>query len=516
MAMVSKALSETHRRALLAEMSALETDADVSPEAITKFFLPLPEHRRVLDDRVVLVLGERGVGKSALFHFLQTPEGGKLLGHEVKETATQRTWIAGFSETGTQHAHPDLLEELTRDPASVENNIRRFWLGHLIGCIADAAHEVALELPPFVTKWREAPADPGHWLPAIEDPVRLIPWLDQLERTLAARNRTIIVTYDQLDRIGVRRRDVRRRVLPPLLALWLSFSNRYRQVRTKIFLRRDLFDESVANTADMSKLLARAETLRWSVSALYRLLVRHLAIHDGLREWLTTGMWQIALTHHGLLGWMPPQDLPETGNPSQAVLMAHLVGQRMGSSNDPTSDYSWTWVPNHLQDVHGIIAPRSMITLFKSAASHALNGTPGGNYMRLLAPEELKEGLRETSRRRVVEMQEEHPVIMRLGLLKDISLPASLADVVHALSRVSGEVEDDFGAARYRPSWLLSEPTVSDEVEDDFGAAGEHILDELVRLGVVDRLPRGRIDIPDIYRLHFKISRRGQKVTNGR
>ena len=54
--------------------------ADLSPEAITKVFLPLPEHRRVLDDRVVLVLGERGVGKSALFHFLQTPEGPGSLG----------------------------------------------------------------------------------------------------------------------------------------------------------------------------------------------------------------------------------------------------------------------------------------------------------------------------------------------------------------------------------------------------------------------------------------------------
>ncbi len=224
--MVAKSLKDPERRALLEEMSALEADADLAPETIGKVFLPLPEHRRVLDDRVVLVLGERGVGKSALFHFLQTPEGARLLGHEVKEQATRRKWIVGFSETGMEHASPEALQGLAHGPASVEDNIRRFWLGHLIGRIADAEREAAPEPPPFVTRWREAPANPAHWLPAIDDPARLVLWLDQVERVLTTQGRTLVVTYDHLDKIGVRNRDIRRRVLPPLLALWLSLSNR--------------------------------------------------------------------------------------------------------------------------------------------------------------------------------------------------------------------------------------------------------------------------------------------------
>jgi hypothetical protein len=190
-----------------------------------------------------------------------------------------------------EHAPPLALEELAAGQAPVEDKIRAFWLGHLIGRIATTEHEVAIDPPPFVARWRENPADPAHWLPALEDPARVISWLDQIEGALAARDRTLVVTY-----------------------------------------------------------------------------------------------------------------LPEEGNPSQARLMAHIVGERMGSGTDPRSGYSWTWVPNHLKDTHGIIAPRSMITLFKSAASHALNVTPSGKHMRILAPEELKEGLRETSRRRVVEM----------------------------------------------------------------------------------------------------------------
>lgn len=492
MAAKIRALDDSERRALLEEMSLLEQDADVSPENIQRVFLPLPEHRRVLDDRVVLVLGDRGVGKSALFHFLQTPAGASLVGLDEKDRASRRRWIVGFSETGMDHAAPSAIEELARGSASVEETIRRFWLGHLIGRIAAAGGEGVPEPPAFVTAWRERPSEPRHWLSELEDPARYVPWLDQLERNLTAQDRTLVVTYDHLDKIGVRNRDIRRRVLPPLLALWLSQSNRYRHVRAKLFLRPDLFDESVANTSDVSKLLSRSEKLRWSVSALYRLLIRHLAIHPRLRGWMTSGKWKIPLTEHDALGWMPPQDLPEEGTTSQHTLMAHLVGERMGSGLDPRVGYSWTWVPNHLKDAKGVIAPRSMLTLFKSAASRALNETPRGQYMRVLAPDELKEGLRETSTQRVIEVQEEHPVILRLAQLKDVRIPAPVGAVIDALARIPADGDDDFGTA------------------------GSRALDELARLGVLDRLPKDRIDIPDIYRLKFRIERKGQKVKPGR
>lgn len=490
--MVAKSLDDAERRGLLDALSKLEPDADLSPERVQKVFLPLPEHRRILDDRIVLVLGERGVGKSALFHFLQTPEGATLLGRDETDQAIGRRWIVGFSETGMDHPPREAIEELARRSESAEDTIRRFWFGHMIGRIADSGDPAVPAPPPFVAVWREKPSEPAHWLPALEDPARYVPWLDQVERALAAQGRTLVVTYDHLDKVGVRSREIRRRVLPPLLALWLSQSNRYRRLRAKIFLRRDLFDESVANTADVSKLLARAETLRWSVSALYRLLIRHLAADDRLRAWLTKGKWKIVLQQEAHLGWMPPEDLPVEGPTSQQTLMGHLVGERMGKGTDPRSGYSWTWVPNHLQDARGIIAPRSMITLFKSAATRALNENPAGQWTRLLAPEELKEGLRETSYQRVLELREEHPVIMRLGRLHDVRLPAASGEVIDALSRVP------------------------EDGEDGFGEAGARVLEELARLGVIDKLPKDRIDIPDVYRLHFKLDRKGQKVKPSR
>ena len=40
---------------------------------------------------------------------------------------------------------------------------------------------------------------------------------------------------------------------------------------------------------------------------------------------------------------------------------------------------------------------------------------------------------------------------------------------------------------------------------DGFGSDGARVMDELIRLGVLNARPDGRIDVPDIYRYGFDI-----------
>lgn len=439
---------------------------------------------------MVLVLGDRGVGKSSLFHFLQTPARASWLRRGDPDDGLTRQWIVGFAETSTDHPSPDTIERLADGPdaQSAEAKIRAFWLGHLIGRIVSEGGRVP-DAPPVINAWRMATTEPQRWLEMIGDPTQLTLWLDRLERELAAQKRVLVITYDHLDRLGVRRRDIRRRVLPPLLALWLSFSNRYRQIRAKIFLRRDLFDEAVAHTADVTKLIARSETLHWSLAALYRMFIRHMAKGDELRKWLQEGKYKLTLTEDSVLGWMPPDELNED---MQHRLITHIVGPRMGEGKDVRTGYSWNWVPARLQDSHNVIAPRSMLTLFQSAASQALQSQEtAGKFVYLLHPKELKDGLRKVSEQRVSELREEHPVVNRLKRLRDIRLPAPLESVTNALSQ---PLEDS----------------------DGFGNSGDQVLEELLRLGVCHRLPKQQIDVADIYRLEYKIDRTGQKVTTER
>lgn len=147
--------------------------------------------------------------------------------------------------------------------------------------------------------------------------------------------------------------------------------------------------------------------------------------------------------------------------------------------------FVYRWIPNHLQDAHTRIVPRSLLNLMKFAADHALKNGPAAGHKRLLAPAELQAALEETSRRRVQELAEEHAVVRRLGQLSGLIVMADPDDVEERLSRpVAGS-------------------------QDGFGRRGSDVRDELVRLGVLRIRTDGRVDVPDIYRYGYGIKRKG-------
>jgi hypothetical protein len=177
-------------------VASLEPDADTT-DAIASVFLPLPEYQRVLDDRVVLVLGERGVGKSAPFHFLQSAARQSL----EQPGYPPHEWIVGFSETGSEHPSPMVLQELVASAEDAEIAARGFWLGHLAGRIYEGLKEAVIP-PPLLDRWRAEPTNPRSWLTAVTDPTPVLLWLDQVERQLLLEQRTLVVTFDHLDKIG--------------------------------------------------------------------------------------------------------------------------------------------------------------------------------------------------------------------------------------------------------------------------------------------------------------------------
>lgn len=76
---------------------------------------------------------------------------------------------------------------------------------------------------------------------------------------------------------------------------------------------------------------------------------------------------------------------------------------------------TFNWLPNHLHDSDGRIAPRSFLKLFINAASKRLEK---GDYLsdtKLLLPSDLQAALQETSSDRIKELtQEEYPRINAL------------------------------------------------------------------------------------------------------
>lgn len=477
-------LDDGQRRALLTDLQALASDADAHNQLV-RVFLPLPSHAAALKPSILVIRGERGAGKTALFHLLRelasrgVPLGAMFPG--VFEAGTR--WVEGFSERGKSHPSTDVLDQL--GAASVdEARLRAFWFGHLVGVLAESAD--GGEPPPdaFMKRWTEHRIEPARWVDAVSDNLGgLTRWLDGFDSRCAAAGEWVFVTYDHLDKLGIVKPGVRLRFASTLLAMWLSLANRYERLRGKVFLREDLFQSSVHGSTDASKLETRSVSLYWSTEDLYRALIRHMAAMEGIREWLTTGRNAIPLTDHPTFGWFPPDALPEEGKCSQRALVEKLAGKLMGEG--VKKGYTHRWIPNHLQDAHGLIVPRPFLNIVAFAAASALQRGPRAQYSRLLHHTELQAALEQTSLYRVRELAEEHPVVQRLESLRGVVL------------------------LTYRRTLVALLASSAPRTDDGFGSDGEAAFDELVRLGVFKIRGDGRVDVPDIYRFGSGIKRKG-------
>lgn len=360
-------------------------------------------------------------------------------------------------------------------------DLRLFWIGHLIRILAQRQLLDPEGIGGDLERLLEIPAaDLPNWLPeARRNSGALTTLLDGVERRLAQEERRIFASYDHLDRIGSFDPEIRGKYVASLLALWLSFSNRYQWLRSKIFLREDLFEHAEQTFPDATKLRPRSVSLEWSREDLYRVVVLHMGnLSPEMRGWLQ-GVEGLDLFERQDWGWMPGP-MPEG---VQKAFVDRLAGELMGKG--VRKGYTYRWIPNHLQDAHSRIVPRSILGLLGHAAERALEDSVRDGGSRLLEPKHLRAALGETSELRVAEIREEYPLVDRFENLRGENVLMERSRAVELLGQK-------------RPGEPQSFP------ED-----GERVFSELLDLGVLTVRPDGRVDVPDIYRSGYGIKRRG-------
>lgn len=477
------AMPDDTRQKLLDHMVSLETNAEGVEESL-RVFLPLPNHRLALRPDVVIVEGSRGAGKTALFK-LVTEEGSKLRAFFSDPHIPDATWVDAFS-TGAEHPQEMVLDQFVNSiDGATDAPLRTFWAVHLLHCLARSGVEEAV-LPEELSRvHRGRESELSVWGPVAEQHIaKVIACLDRVDVALRSQDQLVFASYDYLDRLGLLEQtsQLRDRLIRALLALWLSLSARYRNLRSKIFLRPDLLEQAQKSFPDASKLRSRTVSLEWDVDSLYRLVARHLANRGPhprkMVEWL--GEAGVALSVHpgdarfGLI----PAPLGEEG---QKDFARHLAGVYVGSGS--RKGFTYRWIPARLKDADGRIVPRSFLRLLGFAARKAQLDKVKGET--LLTPLHLASALIETSKDRVRELREEYRFVSRLENLRDKTMLMDLKDVTNLL-------------ARSRP-----------EEDDGFGTRGDAVFRELRRIGVLEIRDDDRVDVPDIYRYGYDIKRKG-------
>jgi tetratricopeptide (TPR) repeat protein len=466
-------MTPEERAPLLESLARLAyQDAEVLDPLTT--FLPLAAHKRALSDDVVVVLGGRGAGKTALFKLINDAKTApRLRAFFETDRIPEATWIDAFSQA-SHHPEVGTLEQRAQQAGDI--TLRAFWMAHLLRRVTEEVPGIVETVPAIEAVLKGPAADLAAWLPAAEANLGAVnAALDAADKALDRAGRSVVATYDNLDRIGQFDPAIRRRYVSTLLALWLSLTSRYRRLRGKIFLRDDLFDAGELGFADATKLRPRSEAILWDHGSLFRVAVRHLAGDtEAMRTWLQE-IPGLVLQDRGEFGWMPG-DMPDE---VQQAFAGRLAGKVIGKG--VLKGYTSKWITGRLQDSLGRITPRSMLWFLGFAGEEARKRSQQRRAS-LVSPDDLLVALRRASLERVNEIKEEYDLVKRIENLRGMTIPLNQEDVVRRLGHPhAGET-------------------------DALPLRGDAIFGELLRIGVLRARSEGSVDVPDIYRYSFDIS----------
>ncbi|MDP3332467.1 MAG: hypothetical protein Q8Q40_09880 [Methylococcaceae bacterium] len=463
-----------------------QTAAD--PTRNPQFTYVPPSHARALDPENTIVEGIRGAGKSHWWAVLNSGQHRDYLASVFPETRITRNLIVsqGFGVGLGPKAAPgkDTLASLVK-----EHDPRHIWQAVI------AVHAGFPE--PF-------PNTPGKWTAMVnwvkENPEDFDNLLDDVDFQLAQQNKTHLILFDALDRLGNDWPSIRP-LARSLFQLALDMRAR-RAIRLKLFVRTDMLeDRGILAFPDSSKLLAKKVPLVWRRVDLYALLFQCLGNADAQGEMFRFQcerlFYQTWKQDENTQAWQIPQNM-RTDEDLQREIFHAITGYWMGSG--PKRGAPYTWLPNHLIDGRDQVSPRSFAAALRYAVENDQPHTDTWPWA--LHYRAIQAGVQEASRIRVDEItREDYPWVETLmqPLRSKITVPCEPKEIIQlwkndkTISKLQTACEEN--------EVRLPPPHIED------GEKG--ILQDLADLGVIQLLADRRIQMPDVYRIAFGFGRRG-------
>ncbi len=454
---------------------------------LPRTFWPVPEHLRAFDPDVVLVVGPRGAGKTELFRAVI--EGGLLprVAARVPEVRfppldnNQTRWLSGYP-IGIEFPSHLQIRQFAQGSKASEDLFLDVWLAYLVRVLRQEIKDPALapvltpsggDIAAVVSSFRQA------MTPALAA-------LDDLERRLVHEDRYLIVAYDELDTLARGDPELIRVAVRGLVGLWATHTRRWRRIRSKIFLRTDLYERAAtAGGADFSKLAANRAELSWSDRHLSSMLVRRLANSDeALGEYCKA---KIKFETDPSLGWFPIVKQANDVRP----LIERMVGTYMGANE--RKGLTFRWVLDHVRDGKGQALPRPIVRLLEAAADIQGHSSTLPRWPRLLEPRALRRALDKVSEEHVASSLDEWPWLeglkVRLSTIREV--PWERRDIERQLDR----------------TW--DTPWVQEQTIRPPASSARELIEYLVEVGIFRARRDGRIDVPDLFLAGLGLKRRG-------
>lgn len=468
------------------------------PTQPADIFFPTAHIRALALDRP-LVIGMRGAGKSFWSEVLTSPVLRPAMTRFVKGYDSKLRFVGSirwdvdggeFSTRLPSRSNLDALQE-TVPP-------RVLWLALVLNEMRALCEErgIPVDMPdPLERGWTEV----LRWAGRNPDVLRRA--FEQLNAALAQAGEVALVVFDALDRM---QEQLAQSVdyLRGLLQLLLD-ARQLKGLRFKVFLREDMTNmPSVLSFPDASKLVNEAVHLKWSREDVYALHWHKLAQGSkGFQRLLseTFGPPQLQLNDgywHEVLVQSPPDAVNLT------KILKLLAPPYMGSS--PTKGHVYTWWYKHLADGKDRVSPRT----FAASLKEALQASQKPNSTSVLMPAGIQHGVRAASDARVEELKEDYFWVgTALAAFNERLTPITVKEIYGVWS---------VGFNATPTPRLIGEQCVAKNVfvpwdeNDRLTSPSQKLRDTLVELGIlILRDDDTRLDMPDIYRLGYRIRKRG-------
>lgn len=243
--------------------TAAAEDEFLDENKLIENFYPLKGYTFIFDTRKFLVLGQKGVGKTALFSALKNNNYAKNLARYLKVSSEQyeyTEWIVGTSQDTNWASIFGCLK--------TEQQVKAFLYYEMIRMLLSGNPSLKAVLDDEEVAMFQNEKDKGldFYRGFTNETVYILEHiLLDINDYLEKNHRIITIIYDALDRI-VNQRD-RARFCSSLIDIWYRHESTMQNIRSKIFLRQDIYDREV-EVADKVKLKNYSVTLTWDYDQL--------------------------------------------------------------------------------------------------------------------------------------------------------------------------------------------------------------------------------------------------------
>ena len=457
------------------------------PPALDDIFFP-ETHAEVLDPDVSLVIGNRGMGKTfwslALADQALRPEIAKRYLGTRPLHLDDLDVTFGFSDAeGSRGAVSRALLESVPKRTPVE----LIWRAVVLRVLAPKiAHEIPGGFRELVVWIRNNPEEQSGLF-------------RKADEVLSEKGSRVLLLFDQLDQLATdwsRIQELTQGLLKTALAM-----KSYRSIKIKLFMRPDQAESrQLFQFPDASKISGGSRVLTWRTADLYGLLFFEIIrFKDGKDAFagVCENLDVDPQTLHPRLG--SPTAL--VGNPIyQGLAFDRIAGDAMGRGSKRGRPF--TWIPTHLADGRGEIAPRTFLQVIKTAAEWDYPSS----VVTAIDFQGIQEGVRRASSTRLSELEEDYPwVSSALEPLRGLLVPCPISDITSRWieAKTVQRIDSEYSGSSAPIDLVLANLLSKEEEAAD-------VLVKLMReIGVFEDRGRGRINLPDIFRVKAGILRKG-------